>query len=182
MRRDVLHVDFLRVDADVAVTVEVPIVLHGEAHDVISNDGQVDQALYHLGVNDIVLAATTTAKDVVEAQSPKTAVLFPADAGSAAVSLSSSWQQLTVQRTTAAGNRLGVHPTHGDQAHDHGDSPYGGNPLSPKCPLRWSGRRDFTRGSPSPWSGSRASARAAATHSCSTARWSRPSSTGPPFG
>src|SRR5689334_10137600 len=34
VRRDVLHVDFLRVDADVAVTVEVPIVLHGEAHDV----------------------------------------------------------------------------------------------------------------------------------------------------
>lgn len=51
VRRDVLHVDFLRVDADVAVTVEVPIVLHGEAHDVTSNDGQVDQALYHLGVN-----------------------------------------------------------------------------------------------------------------------------------
>ena len=51
VRRDVLHVDFLRVDADVEVTVEVPIVLHGEAHAVTSNDGQVDQALYHLGVN-----------------------------------------------------------------------------------------------------------------------------------
>jgi PKD repeat protein len=35
-----------------------------------------------------------------------------ADAGSAAVSLSSSWQQLTVQRTTAAGNRLGVRLSH----------------------------------------------------------------------
>jgi large subunit ribosomal protein L25 len=51
VRRDVLHVDFLRVDADVAVTVEVPIVLHGDAHAVTSNDGQVDQALHHLGVN-----------------------------------------------------------------------------------------------------------------------------------
>jgi hypothetical protein len=28
------------------------------------------------------------------------------------VSLSSSWQQLTVQRTTAAGNRLGVRLSH----------------------------------------------------------------------
>jgi large subunit ribosomal protein L25 len=51
VRRDVLHVDFLRVDADVAVSVEVPIVLHGEATKVLSNDGQVDQALHHLGVN-----------------------------------------------------------------------------------------------------------------------------------
>ena len=49
VRRDVLHVDFLRVDADVAITVEVPIVLHGEAHDVTSNDGSVDHILYHLG-------------------------------------------------------------------------------------------------------------------------------------
>ena len=31
VRRDVLHVDFLRVSRDVAITVEVPIVLHGEA-------------------------------------------------------------------------------------------------------------------------------------------------------
>jgi large subunit ribosomal protein L25 len=51
VRRDVLHVDFLRVDADVAVTVEVPIVLHGEANAVTSNDGQIDQALYHLAIN-----------------------------------------------------------------------------------------------------------------------------------
>lgn len=50
VRRDVLHVDFLRVDADVAVSVEVPIVLEGEAHDVLSRDGQIDQALHHLGV------------------------------------------------------------------------------------------------------------------------------------
>ena len=50
VRRDVLHVDFLRVDADVAITVEVPIVLHGEAHDVTSNDGQVDHVLYNLAI------------------------------------------------------------------------------------------------------------------------------------
>ena len=35
-----------------------------------------------------------------------------ADVGSTAVALSSSWQQVTVQRTTAAGNRLGVRLSH----------------------------------------------------------------------
>lgn len=35
-----------------------------------------------------------------------------ADVGSASVALSSTWQQLTVQRTTAAGNRLGVRLSH----------------------------------------------------------------------
>jgi large subunit ribosomal protein L25 len=50
VRRDVLHVDFLRVDADVVITVEVPVVLHGEAHAVISNDGTVDQHLHNLGI------------------------------------------------------------------------------------------------------------------------------------
>ena len=50
VRRDVLHVDFLRVDADVAITVDVPIVLEGEASAVLAGDGVVDQALHHLGV------------------------------------------------------------------------------------------------------------------------------------
>ena len=35
-----------------------------------------------------------------------------ADVSSPAVNLSNSWQQLTVQRTTAAGNRLGVRLSH----------------------------------------------------------------------
>jgi large subunit ribosomal protein L25 len=51
VRRDVLHVDFLRVSRDVAITVEVPIVLHGEATKVLTNDGQVDHVLYHLGIS-----------------------------------------------------------------------------------------------------------------------------------
>jgi large subunit ribosomal protein L25 len=48
VRRDVLHVDFLRVSRDQLISVEVPVVLHGEAHDVTSNDGTVDHVLYHL--------------------------------------------------------------------------------------------------------------------------------------
>lgn len=51
VRRDVLHVDFLRVSRDQELTVEVPIVLEGEASEVLSNDGVVDQAMFHLTVH-----------------------------------------------------------------------------------------------------------------------------------
>src|SRR5688572_77482 len=51
VRRDVLHVDFLRVSRDQEITVEVPVVLHGEATEVLTHDGQVDQALYHLAIS-----------------------------------------------------------------------------------------------------------------------------------
>lgn len=50
VRRDVLHVDFLRVSRDVAITVEAPVVLHGEATEVAAEGGVVDQILYTLAV------------------------------------------------------------------------------------------------------------------------------------
>ncbi len=50
IRRDVLHVDFLRVSRDVAIEVEVPIVIVGEADEVSRNDGVVDQVVFHLTV------------------------------------------------------------------------------------------------------------------------------------
>jgi large subunit ribosomal protein L25 len=50
IRRNVMHIDFLRVSRDVAIEVEVPIVLVGEAEDVLRNGGLVDQALFHLTV------------------------------------------------------------------------------------------------------------------------------------
>lgn len=50
IRRDVLHVDFLRVSADVAIEVEVPITLVGEAKAVTGNDGIVEQLMFHLTV------------------------------------------------------------------------------------------------------------------------------------
>lgn len=50
VRRDVLHVDFLRIDRDQELTVDVPIVLEGEATEVLNADGVVDQALFHLTV------------------------------------------------------------------------------------------------------------------------------------
>lgn len=50
VRRNVLHVDFLRVDPDAPVAVEVPIVLLGEASKVESRRGIVDQPLKTLTV------------------------------------------------------------------------------------------------------------------------------------
>ncbi|HJR26569.1 MAG TPA: 50S ribosomal protein L25, partial [Acidimicrobiales bacterium] len=45
VRRNVLHVDFLRVDLDKPVDVEVPITLEGEAEAVAREGGVVDQML-----------------------------------------------------------------------------------------------------------------------------------------
>ena len=50
IKRNVLHIDFLRVSRDVAIEVEVPIVLEGEAEQVTREGGLVEQALFHLTV------------------------------------------------------------------------------------------------------------------------------------
>lgn len=50
VRRHVLHVDFLMIDRNVEIAVEVPIVLEGEPVEVLNNDGVVEQALNSLHV------------------------------------------------------------------------------------------------------------------------------------
>jgi large subunit ribosomal protein L25 len=50
VRRNVLHVDFLRIDADQPIEVEVPIVLEGEATAVIDEQGMVEHVLTALHV------------------------------------------------------------------------------------------------------------------------------------
>ena len=50
VRNEVIHVDFIRVDADVAVEVEVRVVLEGEATAVTNEDGVVDQAAFTIAV------------------------------------------------------------------------------------------------------------------------------------
>lgn len=50
VRRNVMHVDFLRVDPNALVAIEVPIVLVGEATKVESRRGIVDQPLKTLTV------------------------------------------------------------------------------------------------------------------------------------
>ena len=51
VRRDVLHVDFLRVTEDQLVDVSVPVVLVGEAKNVTMYDGMVDQAMYEMTIS-----------------------------------------------------------------------------------------------------------------------------------
>lgn len=80
VRRDVLHVDFLAVDVDVAITTDVPIVLEGEAIKVLREQGIVDQVLSALvisakpdaipghisvDVSDLEIGHTITVADLV---------------------------------------------------------------------------------------------------------------------
>ena len=48
VRRDVLHVDFLRIDPDREVEMDVPLILTGEAKKVTQASGMVDQVMHHL--------------------------------------------------------------------------------------------------------------------------------------
>lgn len=48
---NVIHLDFLRVDADAEISVDVPIVLEGEAEAVHNEDGTVDHLLFTLTIN-----------------------------------------------------------------------------------------------------------------------------------
>jgi large subunit ribosomal protein L25 len=50
VRNDVIHVDFIVVNRDEVVTVEVPVLLEGEAKDVLSHDGNIDQNLYTITI------------------------------------------------------------------------------------------------------------------------------------
>jgi len=51
VRRDVTHIDFLRIDPKQDVTVDVPVVMVGEAKEVTDADGMVDQNMFSLTVN-----------------------------------------------------------------------------------------------------------------------------------
>ena len=79
-RRDVLHVDFLRVTEDQQIEVNVPVVLQGEARQVTQFDGMVDQSMYEMAIlvkptavpqeiivdiTDLELGATVKVADVV---------------------------------------------------------------------------------------------------------------------
>ena len=51
VRSDVTHVDFIVVNRNEAITVDVPIVLEGEAEEVHREQGVVEQNLFSLSVN-----------------------------------------------------------------------------------------------------------------------------------
>jgi large subunit ribosomal protein L25 len=50
VRRDVIHVDFLRIDPDRPLSVDVPIALHGLAPAVEQRKGMIDQLMYTVTV------------------------------------------------------------------------------------------------------------------------------------
>jgi large subunit ribosomal protein L25 len=50
VRRDITHVDFLKIDETAKIEMDVPIVLVGEAKEVQVNDGMVEQKLQFLQV------------------------------------------------------------------------------------------------------------------------------------
>ena len=50
VRRDVIHVDFIRLDPNAEVSVEVPVILDGDAVNVTQKSGMVDQNLFSLTV------------------------------------------------------------------------------------------------------------------------------------
>ena len=49
-RRDVIHVDYIRLDPNAEVEVEVPVLLVGEARNVTQVSGMVDQTMFSLPV------------------------------------------------------------------------------------------------------------------------------------
>jgi len=51
VKGNVIHLDFLRVSADAEISVDVPIVLTGEAEKVERQDGTVDHLMFTLAVN-----------------------------------------------------------------------------------------------------------------------------------
>ena len=50
VRRTVLHVDFLRIDPDAQIEVEVPVVLEGEPETLYREGGLVEQHLHRLAI------------------------------------------------------------------------------------------------------------------------------------
>jgi large subunit ribosomal protein L25 len=73
VRRNVQHVDFIQVNLNEEITVSVPIILDGEAKEVMANNGLVDLALQELQVrttprsipDSIVIDVTDMTMDTV---------------------------------------------------------------------------------------------------------------------
>ena len=68
VRRDVLHVDFLRIDPDNEVEVDVPLTLFGDAKKVTQASGMVDQVMHFLPLrakpDDIPAEVTADVSDL----------------------------------------------------------------------------------------------------------------------
>src|SRR6478735_3425792 len=123
IRGNVLHIDFLRVSADAEITVEVPIVLEGEAKAVLSENGTVDQLLYTLAINakpaDIPNELTVDVTDLEIGESIHVgAIKLPAGVST----------DVDPEESVAAGNQASVEalpePTEGEGGEaEGGDAP-----------------------------------------------------------
>ena len=83
VRRDVLHVDFLRIDPDHEVEVEVPLILTGEAKKVTQASGMVDQVMHSVPLlakpSDIPPEVTVDVSDLEVGSSLRVSdIAFPA--------------------------------------------------------------------------------------------------------
>jgi large subunit ribosomal protein L25 len=73
VRREVAHVDFLQVDLNVEIVVNIPVRLDGEAREVARNNGLVDQQMTEIAVrttprnipDEIVIDVTEMTIDTV---------------------------------------------------------------------------------------------------------------------
>lgn len=134
-RRDVLHVDFLRVTEDQQIEVNVPIILEGEARQVTQFDGMVDQSLYEMTISvkptavpqeiivditDLELGATIKVADIAlpEGASP---VMDPDETVAIALITRSTREAIRrAEQGEAAEGEEGAESAEGDAGGDEG--------------------------------------------------------------
>lgn len=136
-RRNVTHVDFIRIDANAMVTVDVPVVLLGEARNVTQVSGMVDQAMFFLTINSkpnaIPTEVTVDISELEVGESIKvgdvalpdgvTTDVDPEDAVASALVTRSTLEAMRADEAAeAAEGEEGAAAPAGDDAGDDGDS------------------------------------------------------------
>lgn len=135
-RRDVLHVDFIRLDPNAEIEVEVPLVLVGEARKVHQVSGMVDQTAFSIAVlskpdeiptevtadvSELEVGETVTIADV---QLPEgvTAAADPEETVASAVVTRSTIEAMRADEAAeAAEGEEGVEAGDGEEGDEAGD-------------------------------------------------------------
>ena len=136
-RRDVIHVDFIRLDPNAEVEVEVPLLLTGEARKVTAVSGMVDQTMFTLSVlskpldipteltadvSELEVNETITVADVVLPEGVRTEI-DPEESVASGVVTRSTLDAMREEQAAAAAAELeeaGGAPAQGGDA-DSGD-------------------------------------------------------------
>ena len=121
-RRDVLHVDFIRLDPNAEVEVEVPLILIGEARNVTQVSGMVDQTAFVVSVlskpdaiptevtadiSELEVGETITVSDVILPDGVRTAMDPDETLASAVVTRSTIEAMRADEAAEAAGGEEG---------------------------------------------------------------------------